>query len=213
MSTISPPSPLSEISLVAPPSRLSADDNGIILTAEQFDSIEEFDDEFNYELIHGVVIVTPFASLAERDPNEELGRLLRNYQDKHPGVLDKTVFEQYVRTPDTRRRADRVIWAGLGRTPDFQKDVPTIIVEFVSPSRRDQLRDYVFKRDEYLAVGVKEYWVIDRFRRTMTVFHSASSPDSPTVIAENDTYRPALLPGFELPLKALLKVADDWKQS
>ena len=194
----------------SPPIHLGPEDNGIVLTPDEFDLVADYDEDFSYELIHGVVVVTPIPSSAERDPNEELGRLLRNYGEKHPGFLDKTLPEEYVLTRDSRRRADRVIWAGLGRTPDLRHDLPTIVVEFVSASRRDQVRDYTVKRDEYLAIGVKEYWVIDRFRRTMTVFRLGAVAESPIVIQESEIYRPALLPGFELPLKALLIVADDW---
>ena len=132
---------------ISKPLVIGPDDNGILLTTEEFDAITEYDDNYRYELINGVLIVNPIPGLAERDPNEELGYLLRRYQEQHPGVLDKTVFEQYVLTKNSRRRADRVIWAGLGRVPNPKNDVPTIVVEFVSRSRRDRRRDYVLKRD------------------------------------------------------------------
>ncbi|MGO9467145.1 MAG: hypothetical protein ACLQVF_23630 [Isosphaeraceae bacterium] len=59
-----------------------------------------------------------------------------------------------------------------------------------------------------------EYWIIDRFRRTMTVFRRnppVSGPESVATIAESQTYRTDLLPGFELPLGRLLAVADRWR--
>ena len=150
--------------------RLDGASNGMLLTPEEFDAIVDYDEAYTYELIRGVVIVNPIPSEAESDPNEELGHLLRSYQDSHPAsTLDKTLSERYLRTPDSRRRADRVIWAGLGRVPDPRSDVPAIAVEFVSRRKRDQRRDYGEKRREYLAIGVMEYWIIDRFRRTMTV--------------------------------------------
>ncbi|MDX1944706.1 MAG: hypothetical protein SFU86_04800 [Pirellulaceae bacterium] len=40
------------------------------------------------------------------------------------------------------RRRDRALWIGLGRLPDPKVDLPTIVVEFVSPGRRNFLRDY-----------------------------------------------------------------------
>jgi hypothetical protein len=61
-----------------------------------------------------------------------------------------------------------VIWTGLGRTPNFRTDVPRVVVEFVSEGRRNWQRDYVVKREEYQELGVGEYWIIDRFSRTMT---------------------------------------------
>ena len=101
--------------------------------------------------------------------------------------------------------ADRVIWTGLGRTPKYDADVPTIAIEFVSDSSRDRKRDYLEKREEYAEIGVREYWVIDRFQRTMTVFLATESEH---IVHEHQTYTTDLLPGFELPLQQLLEIAD-----
>jgi Uma2 family endonuclease len=182
------------------------------MTPEEFDAVVDYDDRFVYELIHGVLIVSPVPGITERDPNEELSHLLRNHQDNHPqgSTIDITVCEQYVPLPDGRRRADRVIWAGLGRVPNLQTDIPTIVAEFVSKRKRDRVRDYEEKRREYEAIGVREYWVIDRFARTMTVFKNEAGTSSEVMVKAEETYRTALLPGFVLPLGRLFNVADKW---
>ena len=192
--------------------RLGHHSNGMLMTPEEFDKATDFDELYSYELIHGVLIVSPLPAESERDPNEELGHILRTYKSDHPAgsALDKTLSEQYVRLPDSRRRADRVIWAGLGRVPDSKTDVPAIVIEFVSNRHRDRVRDYEEKRREYLAIGVQEYWVIDRFRRIMTVCRGRPGEPAEQIIKENEVYRTTLLTGFELPLARLLKVADDW---
>jgi Uma2 family endonuclease len=184
---------------------------GTLMTPEEFDAAEECDDAYVYELIHGVLVVAPPPLEAERGPNDELGFLLRLYRHGHGrgASLDDTLPEQYVRTRDSRRRADRVIWAGLGRQPDPRRDTPTIVVEFVSAGKRSRRRDYLEKRREYLAAGVAEYWIIDRFRRVLTVYR-ARKPQ--VVIQENEIYRSQLLPGFELPLAQILTVADQWQR-
>ena len=64
-----------------------------------------------------------------------------------------------------------------------------------------------------MAIGVREYWVVDRFDRTMTVFKNTPGEPPEVVVKAEETYRTPLLPGFELPLARLLKVADDWAQS
>jgi Uma2 family endonuclease len=183
---------------------------GTLMTPEEFDAVEECDELYVYELIHGVLVVNPPPLEVERGPNDELGFLLRLYRYQHPqgAALDETLPEHYVRTPDSRRRADRVIWAGLGRQPDPRRDTPTIAIEFVSAGKRNRRRDYVEKRDEYLAAGVTAYWIFDRFRRTLTVYHRGL-PE--LVISESETYRSPLLPGFEVPLAQLLAVADRWQ--
>jgi len=183
---------------------------GILLSPEEFDAVEECDELYNYELVHGVLVVAPPPAIGERGPNDRLGYLLRYYQERHPqgAALDLTVPEHLIRTPDSRRRADRVIWTGRGRLPNTRQDQPNIAIEFVSASKRDFQRDYIDNRDEYLRVGVQEYWIIDRFRRRMTVIRGGAIPVTEMVITERDTYTTPLLPGFELSLAQLLAVAD-----
>jgi Uma2 family endonuclease len=189
---------------------IGPDWNGASMTPDEFDAIEEWDEDYDYELIRGVLIVSPYPLPAERGPNDELGRWLLNYREQHPQgtALDGTLPEEYLRTETSRRRVDRSIWAGLRRTPNPKTDVPTITVEFVSAGKRSRVRDYVEKRQEYREAGVQEYWVIDRFRRTLTVFFADGTE---RLIQENEVYSTPLLPGFELQLSRLLAVADQWK--
>lgn len=186
---------------------------GMLMTPEEFDAVDECDRMYRYELIDGRLVVTPSPLEAERDPNEELARLLRNYQEQHPEgrALDKTLPEQTIPTLTNRRRADRAIWAGLGRQPNPATDLPTIVAEFVSEALRDRKRDYEEKRDEYREVGIAEYWIIDRFRRIMTVFSNDPSGPRELTFGEKDVYRTPRLPGFELPLARLFRLADQWK--
>jgi Uma2 family endonuclease len=194
--------------------RFGPSSSGLPMSPGEFDAITRIDDRYRYELIRGVLVVTPPPLEAERGPNEILGFLLRLYKEQHPqgSHLDETLPEHEVRPGDDRRRADRVIWAGLGRLPDPVEDVPTIAVEFVSQGKRNWLRDYEEKRREYLALGVKEYWVIDRFRRTMTVWRAGPVGPAERVVIESEVYRTDLLPGFELPLARLMAVADGWRR-
>jgi Uma2 family endonuclease len=185
---------------------------GTFMTPEEFDAVEEYDENYRYELIHGVLVVTPIPLAGETGPNELLGHWLLHYKQHHANgaLLDATLPQQYVATQTGRRLADRLIWAGLGRVPHRYRDRPTIVVEFVSERRRDRQRDYVEKRREYMEIGIPEYWIIDRFRRTLTVVQN--HPDGPRerVIAEGETYHPERLPGFELLLAELLATADQF---
>jgi Uma2 family endonuclease len=38
---------------------------------------------------------------------------------------------------------------------------PLLVVEVVSPGKRNQDRDYRYKRSEYAARGIAEYWIVD----------------------------------------------------
>lgn len=187
--------------------RHSAQSAGLLMTPEEFRGVTDFDDSYRYELVHDVCVVFPAPAVNERLPNGTLGHWLRTYGDSHRRgfSLNETMFSQEVTTSHGIRRPDRVIWAGLGRFPEIDRDPPTIVIEFVSNTSRDRRRDHEQKREEYAEIGVAEYWIIDRFRRTMTV---CRGNEVPLIVRETETYTTDRLPGFELPLGKLLAVAD-----
>ena len=189
---------------------LGPESAGILLTPEEFDAIEEYDECYTYELIRGVLVVNPIPNAEETGPNEFLGYLLLKYQNEHSNgrLLDDTLPQQYVRTSTGWRIADRLIWTGLGRIPNVKTDPATIAVEFVSAGRRNRRRDYEEKRHEYGESGITEYWIFDRFRRTLTVVAYSHSRTVETEILETQTYESLLLPGFVVPLDRILQSAD-----
>lgn len=185
---------------------------GLLMTPREFDR-SDFLEGWRYELINGVLVVSSTPSLNERDPNQALGRWLLNYQEEHPqgSALDFTIHEHTIVTGSNRRRADRVLWTGLGRLPR-RNEIPSVVMEFVSAGKRNLFRDYELKRDEYLASGVQEYWVIDRFQRTLTVFTRQGRKTRKQVFHEDQVYTTNLLPGFELPLARLFALANRWAE-
>lgn len=46
---------------------------------------------------------------------------------------------------------------------------PQIVVEVVSPGKENEDRDYRYKRSEYAARGILEYWIIDAQKQQVTV--------------------------------------------
>src|SRR5438309_204859 len=195
-----------------PEFKFGIESSGNLMNAQEFDDADpdDFDPAWDYELINGVLIVSPIPLEQESDPNEELGRCLRNYQEDHPSgnALDKTLAERYVKCGRTRRKADRVIWAGLGRLPR-KGETPTVVVEFVSSRKRDRERDYEKKREEYRKVKVQEYWIIDRFEKTMTV-HILENGYRKKLVTAKQSYRTKLLPGFEVPVARPFELAAEW---
>jgi Uma2 family endonuclease len=190
--------------------RLGPRSAGLLLTTAEFDRAR-FREGWRYELINEVLVVSPIPSRMVRDPNSQLGYWLRSYQEEHHqgSSLDATIYAETIQTKQNRRHADRAIWAGFGRFPE-EGEIPTIVAEFVSSGKVNQERDYIAKRAEYREIGVKEYWVIDRFRRTLTVFRFGAESDQEHVISETQNYETPLLPGFVLPLARLLALADRW---
>lgn len=189
---------------------LGPESAGILMTPEEFDAVEEYDECYTYELIHGVLVVNPIPSAEETGPNEFLGYLLLKHQNEHSQgrILDDTLPQQYIRTLTGWRIADRLIWTGLGHMPNLKTDPATIAVEFVSAGRRNRRRDYEEKRQEYGESGIKEYWIFDRFRRMLTVVTYSLSQSVENLIPETQIYESPLLPGFVVPLDRILQSAD-----
>jgi len=193
--------------------KLGPQSNGMLLTPWEFDAAK-FEEGWQYELINGVLVVNAAPLRNERDPNGELEYLLRKYRDEHPNgsALDLTVAEETVVIGPHRRRVDRAIWAGLGRLPG-PTEPPTIAVEFVSEGEQNRQRDYETKRHEYRSVGVREYWILDRFERTMTVHRFDGRKAVTRTLSTRQSYTTPLLPGFKLPVGRLIKLAERWSDA
>jgi Uma2 family endonuclease len=185
---------------------LGPQSTGLKLSPEEFIAVEDCNELYHYELIHGVVVVSPIPEAAVRAPNDRFSYWLWTWHEKRGErtPFDETLYTVPIRCGDSVRLADRVIWTHLGRHPIWLKDVPSIVIDFVSNFNRQRRRDFDEKRVEYAAIGVVEYWVIDRFERTMSIF---SGGRVKRVVTEKETYETPLLPGFQLPLVKVLEVA------
>lgn len=194
--------------------RIDASSAGVLMTTEEFDSVDDYDELYRYELVHGVLVVHENQSAAEASANEELGYLLWQYEERHPNLstIDAMLPRRFVYTSDSRYLADRVLWIGLGRRPEPKHDAPVVVAEFVSTGRRDWPHYYSKKWREYEAVGVAEFWLIDRFDRCMTVFRSGDNSNLALIVADGEVYRTDLLPDFDLPIDRLLSAADYWEK-
>lgn len=74
---------------------------------------------------------------------------------------------------------DKLDDAGCHGAPDF-------IVEIVSPSSRRM--DYSIKQYKYCDAGVKEYWIVDPFKETITVYNYQLD-DAPIIYRFTDTIK------------------------
>ena len=188
---------------------IGPEDAGRLMTSEDYDAAEG-EEGWRYELIRGVLVVSPIPKKPSRGMASRLIYWLEAYVEsrgKDENFLT-ALSEEEIPIPDgNRRRCDVAVWMGLSPNP-VAEDVPAITVEFVSKRRSDVKRDDVEKRTEYLAAGVREYWIIDRFRRTMTALRRRGSRWVEQIIEEGETFRTPLLPGLELDLARLFARAD-----
>jgi Uma2 family endonuclease len=115
------------------------------------------DDGHRYELIDGVLVVSPSPSMPHQSVLFELAVQLRNACPTHLKVyvapLDVTFADDTVLQPDVLV-VDRPVAGQLTLTQG-----PLLAVEILSPSTRHL--DLAFKRARYEAAACPSYWVVD----------------------------------------------------
>jgi Uma2 family endonuclease len=178
-------------------------DHGRPLTAEEFAGAS-YDEPWKYERVDGSLVVMFPDSEAHDGISEPWRDRLGMYRLTHPEIVEQVVSEAWLLVPDL---TDRIGDIGVyllptdGSTPPSRPGrVPELMFEVVSPEPKDRRRDYVEKKAEYHAVGVREYVVIDRFERKVTVFTHDPDGYRERVLTGQGVHETPLLPGFRVPL-------------
>jgi Uma2 family endonuclease len=174
------------------------------------DDYLRYDDgtERRYELIDGEIVEMP----PETDGNNLIALyLLSRFLEFVPFKLIRHKDTEIaligsrasVRVPDLMILTQEVVNA-LGRrratiTPDMPP--PALVVEVVSPGKVNEDRDYRYKRSEYAARGILEYWIVDpRIQRVM-VLTLVDGLYEETVYEDDRAIVSAIIP--ELPITAI----------
>jgi Uma2 family endonuclease len=140
-------------------------------TLEELHSLP--DDGNKYELVRGVLFVTPPPTNEHETILARLTRMLEPYvAARELGFIYHP--RSVVRHEGSEVEPDLMVRAPLphGASEWDEAPCPILVVEVLSPSTRR--RDQTDKRDFYIAVGVSEYWVIDPERQTVRVFTPVS---------------------------------------
>ena len=138
---------------------------------EEYIQYEENPDN-RYELVNGKLeLMNPstfrhilIAKLIERELDKEINRLELPWLVMREGGIrtgwrKSRISDVYIVTKDQIK--DSLDESGILSTP------PLLVAEIVSPE--SVKRDYRYKRSEYAALGINEYWIIDPIEQQVTV--------------------------------------------
>ncbi|MEM9154935.1 MAG: Uma2 family endonuclease [Cyanobacteria bacterium P01_F01_bin.33] len=139
-----------------------------------------FDDgtDASYELENGELIAMP----PESDRNQRITSVLFAYLLRlgiAPECLRMNAelvvsgARATVRVPDLMVLSEELLAALEGATRatvTLEMPPPALVVEVVSPGQRNIDRDYRYKRSQYEARGIQEYWIVDPLAEKVTVF-------------------------------------------
>jgi Uma2 family endonuclease len=141
-----------------------------------------------------------------------LRRQLSAYDLAHSGVIHTIASggecKLLVASTNSERHPDLAIYKSPPPSgPDIWSTwVPEIVVEVVSPSSAE--RDYGEKREDYLAFGVLEYWIIDAERGEMLVLKRTRGEWAERILGGRGNYRTRVLPGFSLAVAPIFEAAE-----
>jgi Uma2 family endonuclease len=79
---------------------------------------------------------------------------------------------------------------------------PLLVVEVVSPNQ--EKRDYRYKRTEYAARGIAEYWIVDPIQQRVTVLEWVEGLYEEKVFAGDNKIESSVLDGLDLTVDRVL---------
>jgi Uma2 family endonuclease len=127
-----------------------------------------------YEMVDGELVTMP----PETDRNNLISLYLlseflkfvpiRLIRHKDTEII---VTGNRVRLPDLMILTEELFTAIGGRRATITIDMPSpaLVVEVVSPGKANEDRDYRYKRSEYAARGIPEYWIVDFAKQQVIV--------------------------------------------
>jgi Uma2 family endonuclease len=165
-----------------------------------------------YELGRGVVVVSDVPNPRHLAQVNAIRRQLMAYDLGHPGKVYAVVSGSECKVPvatlESERHPDLAVYLTAPPGDDskvWHAWVPEVVVEVISAGSEE--RDYKEKREEYLAFGIKEYWVFDAGRQELLALRRRARKWSEKVVPTSETYHTRILPGFELNVGAVFEAA------
>lgn len=194
------------MSTVATPVRISPADDGRRMTLQEFFEAEE-EEGYRYELARGILEVTEV-------PDDPHGVVVSNlytgvgqYHRDRPGYIYRygggNEFRLWLPGMVSGRNPDLAVVIRYAPKNRRGRRLPALAAEVVS--RRSVHQDYVAKREEYLAFGLLEYWIVDLLKREVTVLIRDGDVWAEQVVRDDQVIPSLVLPGLAL------RVSDLWQ--
>lgn len=121
-------------------------------------------EQLNYELIDGVVLMSPRPSKTHQRISKRLVKLL----DDALTTPCEALQEVELILKDTVLIPDLLVTCDNEQEEKNQTTPPLIVMEIISPTSAS--RDHIIKRRKYEELGIKEYWIISPEEKCVTVF-------------------------------------------
>lgn len=184
---------------------------GLRMTADEFLQIP--DDGYNYELIDGVVVMSPSPSPKYQRVAVEIAAQIAWFLRDHPvGEVFPEIDVHIGQGPTGGDLVYRpqIVFVRAERLRGMEDKIiggPDLVVEVIS--RGSRRMDTQTKKHDYESFGVREYWLVDPDRERMTFYHLESGR-LVEVPAQGDAFASQAVPGFVLDLARVREKFKPW---
>ena len=135
------------------------------------EDLEHFPNDGNrYELLDGVLLVTPAPNFSHQAVATRIARLLGIVEDRGLGRVVAPGAVSF--PPRTQLEPDVLIVPARFPLSSKWQDITEHWLAVEVLSRSSRVYDREFKRDAYLALGVREVWLVDRDDRSVEISHT-----------------------------------------
>jgi Uma2 family endonuclease len=175
---------------------------GLRMSANEYEKLP--DDGFRYELIDGVVVISPSPDFEHQSVTQEVARQIGNHLVEHR--VGRVVQEMDINFDVRRVYRPDLVFLSTERFPRPTRRVhaiPDMILEVLSPGTRG--RDLRTKREDYERFGVTEYWIVDPNVSKFTFLRLAGGAYR-SVAAKGRKFTSLAVPGFTLDIAAVKRV-------
>lgn len=192
--------------------RIGPADKGRRMTLDEFGSAE-VEEGYRFELARGCLEVVDVPDGSHSRLACFLYTVLADYRHRHPRRIHRFggAGAYRLRLPGLISSRIPDIAVVLEDAPKDCRNhrVPFLAMEVVSASREARERDYVAKREEHLAYGLFEYWIVDPIDRRITVLVRDGDTWIERVFNADQSAEGLVLPGFAVRLPDLWAAAEE----
>lgn len=146
-------------------------------TVDMLDALE--DDGQRYELIDGVLYVTPA-------PSDVHQLVVSSFRERLHAYVRPTMLARVLQSPADVRKPDRkrnrvqpdvfVVRLTDGKRPPYPYNLTDLLLTLEVESPSNARLNYQVKKELYLRNGIAEYWVVNPIARIVSRWRNADEP-------------------------------------
>jgi Uma2 family endonuclease len=183
-------------------------------TLQEFWALAEPEDRYHYDLIGGLLFMVPPPAPPHGSIDSRLVKLLVEFllNNKLEGEVHHPREGIYIDEEMGTYLEPDMMYVSQALGEQMGQKRPSADIVFEYSSKRTAIYDRTTKADTYLALGVRELWIVDSVTMTIEVRYASSNQGSPAWerrrFAKGEYAESRVLPGWKVSIDELFAGLD-----